>query len=38
MEKTPNALTIKKVDEENFNDFLGLIDKLAEYEKTPTTR
>ena len=33
MEKTPSALAIKKVNEENFNDFLGLIDKLAEYEK-----
>jgi len=33
MEKNPNNLTIKKIDEETFNDFLGLIDKLAEYEK-----
>jgi GNAT superfamily N-acetyltransferase len=28
-----NALTIKKVTAENFDDFLGLINKLAEYEK-----
>ena len=34
MEK-PNNLTIKKLDEEAFNDFLALIDKLAEYEKLP---
>ena len=27
------ALSITKVDGENFNDFLGLIDKLAEFEK-----
>ena len=33
MEKTPNVFIIKKVDEETFNDFLGLIDVLAEYEK-----
>ncbi len=33
MQKTPSALTIKNVNEETFNDFLGLIDKLAEYEK-----
>jgi GNAT superfamily N-acetyltransferase len=33
MEKTLTALSIEKVDEETFNDFLGLIDKLAEFEK-----
>lgn len=33
MEKTQNGLTIKKVDEATFNDFLGLIDVLAGYEK-----
>jgi GNAT superfamily N-acetyltransferase len=33
MEKIQNVLAIIEVDEENFNDFLGLIDKLAEYEK-----
>lgn len=33
MEKTLNTLSIVKVDEESFNDFLGLIDKLAEFEK-----
>lgn len=33
MEKTLNPLSIEKVDEESFNDFLGLIDKLAEFEK-----
>src|SRR5512138_3444663 len=33
MEKILNTLSIEKVDEESFNDFLGLIDKLAEFEK-----
>jgi len=33
MEQTQNSLTIKKVDEETFNEFVGLINKLAEYEK-----
>jgi GNAT superfamily N-acetyltransferase len=28
-----NSVVIEKVDEKTFNDFLGLIDKLAEYEK-----
>jgi len=28
-----NAVTIEKVDAENFEAFLGLIDRLAEYEK-----
>jgi GNAT superfamily N-acetyltransferase len=36
--KEDNALIIKKVNAKTFNDFLGLINKLAEYEKlaTPT--
>jgi GNAT superfamily N-acetyltransferase len=28
-----NSVNIRKVDSETFNDFLALIDKLAEYEK-----
>jgi GNAT superfamily N-acetyltransferase len=32
MEKEENSLVIEKVNAETFNDFLGLIDKLAEYE------
>ncbi len=32
MEKS-NLVVIEKVDAENFDEFLGLIDKLAEYEK-----
>jgi GNAT superfamily N-acetyltransferase len=31
--KEENALIIRKVAAENFDDFLGLINKLAEYEK-----
>ncbi len=31
--KEENALIIRKVGAENFDDFLGLINKLAEYEK-----
>jgi GNAT superfamily N-acetyltransferase len=33
MNKQENLVVIEKVDAETFNDFLGLIDKLAEYEK-----
>ena len=33
MEPKENALSIQKVTAETFDDFLGLIDKLAEYEK-----
>ena len=33
MNKEENSLVIKQVNEEIFDDFLGLIDKLAEYEK-----
>jgi GNAT superfamily N-acetyltransferase len=33
MNKKENMVLIEKVDAETFNDFLGLIDKLAEYEK-----
>ncbi len=33
MNKEENLVVIEKVDEKTFNDFLGLIDKLAEYEK-----
>lgn len=33
MNKKENMVVIEKVDAETFNDFLGLIDKLAEYEK-----
>jgi GNAT superfamily N-acetyltransferase len=32
MEKEANSLAIEKVNAETFNDFLGLIDKLAGYE------
>ena len=33
MDKEENLVVIKEVNAENFDDFLGLIDKLAEYEK-----
>jgi GNAT superfamily N-acetyltransferase len=33
MDKTEHSVIIKKVNAETFDDFLGLIDKLAEYEK-----
>jgi GNAT superfamily N-acetyltransferase len=33
MDKEENLVVIDKVKEETFNDFLSLIDKLAEYEK-----
>ena len=33
MDKKENLVVIKEVDAENFDDFLGLINKLAEYEK-----
>jgi GNAT superfamily N-acetyltransferase len=33
MNKEESIVVIEKVDAETFNDFLGLIDKLAEYEK-----
>ena len=33
MNKKENPLVIKQVNAETFDDFLGLIDKLAEYEK-----
>jgi GNAT superfamily N-acetyltransferase len=33
MNKEANLLVIEKVKEDTFNDFLSLIDKLAEYEK-----
>ena len=33
MDKKENLVVIKEVDAENFDAFLGLIDKLAEYEK-----
>ena len=33
MDKEENLIVIKKVKAENFDDFLGLIDKLAQYEK-----
>jgi GNAT superfamily N-acetyltransferase len=33
MNKEENLVVIEKVDAETFDDFLGLIDKLAEYEK-----
>ncbi len=33
MDKEENSVVIKEVDAETFDDFLGLIDKLAEYEK-----
>jgi GNAT superfamily N-acetyltransferase len=33
MNLAENSVVIEKVDSKNFNDFLDLIDKLAEYEK-----
>jgi len=33
MGKQKDSLAIKKVDADTFDDFLGLIDKLAEFEK-----
>ena len=33
MDKEKNLVVIEKVNSETFNDFLGLIEKLAEYEK-----
>ena len=33
MNKEDNSVAITKVDAESFDDFLGLINKLAEYEK-----
>ena len=33
MDKEANLVVIEKVNAETFDDFLGLIDKLAEYEK-----
>jgi GNAT superfamily N-acetyltransferase len=33
MHKEESSIVIEKVDEETFDDFLGLIEKLAEYEK-----
>ena len=33
MDKEENLVVITEVNAENFDDFLGLIDKLAEYEK-----
>ncbi len=33
MDKEKNLVVIEKVNSETFDDFLGLIDKLAEYEK-----
>ena len=33
MDKEENLVVIKEVNAETFDDFLGLIDKLAEYEK-----
>ncbi len=33
MNKEENLVVIEKVNSENFDDFLGLISKLAEYEK-----
>lgn len=33
MDKEENLVVIKEVDAETFDDFLGLIDKLAEYER-----
>ena len=33
MANDQNSVNIRKVDSETFNDFLALIDKLAEYEK-----
>ncbi len=33
MNEKENAVVIQQVNEETFDDFLGLIDKLAEYEK-----
>jgi GNAT superfamily N-acetyltransferase len=33
MGREDNLVVIKKVDSQNFGDFLGLVEKLAEYEK-----
>lgn len=33
MDKAEHSVIIKKVNAKTFDDFLGLIDKLAEYEK-----
>ena len=33
MKREENSLVIRKVDSETFDEFLGLINKLAEYEK-----
>ena len=33
MNKEDNSVVIKEVNAESFDDFLGLINKLAEYEK-----
>jgi GNAT superfamily N-acetyltransferase len=33
MDKEENLVVIEKVNEETFDDFLGLIDKLADFEK-----
>jgi GNAT superfamily N-acetyltransferase len=33
MDKEENSVVIKEVNSENFDDFLGLIGKLAEYER-----
>jgi GNAT superfamily N-acetyltransferase len=33
MDKQENSVVVTKVDAETFDDFLGLVDKLAEYEK-----
>jgi dsDNA-binding SOS-regulon protein len=33
MNNEENLVVIEKVEAETFSDFLGLIDKLAEYEK-----
>jgi GNAT superfamily N-acetyltransferase len=33
MDKEENSVTVKKVDAESFDDFLGLIEKLAQYER-----
>jgi GNAT superfamily N-acetyltransferase len=33
MNKKENSLVIKQVNAETFDDFLGLVDKLAEYER-----
>lgn len=33
MNKEENFVAIQRVDSQNFNEFLGLVEKLAEYEK-----